>query len=340
MSSQAGWSTLSRIAGEDAERGQSPREAGEGPAGAERQARAIGDGTLLRHDRPARHQSFLVYERFRFLKIAVAAVAAAVVLYAVDVPYGARYGGTWAGYVLGTVGALLILWLCWFGYRKRSYLKNQGDLAGWLSAHVYLGLALLVIATLHTGFHFGWNVHTLAYALMCLVIASGAFGVLCYVRYPRLMTENRHGLTLPQMLVRIAGLDEELRKTALAVDDRTAALVERAVENTAIGGSPWRQLSGRHPDCPTAAALSGIDRMALDSGGPAARGEAATLEQEGTALRQIRVLLDEKAQLLARARRDVACKAMMDIWLHVHVPLSFALLAALAAHVIAVFILW
>lgn len=279
--------------------------------------------------RADRHLSFLVYRRFLFLKIAAAVVAAAIVLYFVDRPYGARYGGTWAGYTLGTAGALLILWLMWFGYRKRSYLKDQGNLVGWLSAHVYLGLALLVVATLHTGFHFGWNVHTLAYALMCLVIASGAFGVYCYVRYPRLMTENRHGLILPQMLRRIASLDEELRKAALGVDDRTATLVERSVENTRLGGSLRRQLSGREPNCATAAACEGLRRMI----------EAAPLEEE-TRLRHIRVLLDEKAQLLGRARRDISYKAMMDIWLYIHVPLSFALLAALTAHVVSVFYLW
>ena len=56
--------------------------------------------------------------------------------------------------------------------------------------------------------------------------------------------------------------------------------------------------------------------------------------------RQLRVLLDEKAQLLTRARRDISYKAMMDVWLYFHVPLSFALLAALGAHVISVFFYW
>jgi hypothetical protein len=85
-------------------------------------------------DRPVRHESFLVYARFRYLKIACAAAAVSLLLYVVDSPYGSRYGGSWAGYTLGIAGALLILWLMWFGYRKRSYLKEQGNLVAWLSA--------------------------------------------------------------------------------------------------------------------------------------------------------------------------------------------------------------
>jgi hypothetical protein len=279
--------------------------------------------------RPSRHESFLVYARFRYLKIACAAASVSLLLYLVDSPYGSRYGGSWAGYTLGTAGALLILWLMWFGYRKRLYLKDQGNLVAWLSAHVYLGLSLLVIATLHTGFHFGWSIHTLAYVLVCLVIASGAFGVFSYVRYPRMMTDNRHGTTMPQMLSRIATLNDQLRIVAISVDNRTAALVGCAVETTSIGGSFWRQLSGHYPNCATAAALTGTVEIP-----PNATPELVA------AMRQLRVLLDEKDQLLTRARQDVRYKAMMDIWLYFHVPLSFALLAALLAHVVAVFYLW
>jgi hypothetical protein len=273
-----------------------------------------------------RHTPFLMYRRFLFLKIAAAAVVGSLVLYLADVPLGERYGGTWAGYTLGTVGALLILWLMWFGYRKRSYAASQGRLEGWLSAHVYLGLALLVIATLHTGFHFGWNIHTAAYGLMCLVIASGAFGIYCYVHYPRLMTENRGGITMPQMLARIAVLNESLRMSAMTIDDATARLVRDATEHTEIGGSARQQLSGKYPGCTTMRALAGLDDIAT-----------RIPPEQQDAYRQVRVMLDEKAQLLTRARRDIGFKAMMDVWLYFHVPLSFALLAALLAHVISVF---
>ena len=40
------------------------------------------------------------------------------------------------------------------------------------------------MATLHAAFQVGWNVHTLAYVLMLLVIASGIYGVVNYARLP------------------------------------------------------------------------------------------------------------------------------------------------------------
>jgi len=274
------------------------------------------------------HQSFLVYDRLLYLKIAVAATIVAIVLYLAHRPDGTPYGGTWLGYGLGTVGALLILWLMWFGYRKRSYTANQGKLEAWLSAHVYLGLSLLVIATLHTGFHFGWNIHTLAYALMCVVILSGACGVFFYVYCPPLMTQNRRGATMTQMMTRIAALNDEITSKAMGLDNATVAILRRSTETTIVGGSFWQQLAGHYPDCTTAAALKAMTKIGTADG---ARADA---------LRQIRMLLDEKAQLLGRARRDLGYKAMMDAWLYVHVPLSFGLLAALFAHVLSVFIFW
>jgi hypothetical protein len=294
-----------------------------------------------RAGRLSRHISFLAYDNFRFLKIAVAAVAVSIVLYVVVTPYGERYGGGWAGYTLGTVGALLIVWLTWFGYRKRAYdpegkyarasaaaaaeahpPEDPSRLARRLSAHVYLGLALLIIATLHTGFHFGWNIHTLAYALMCVVIFSGIFGVFAYARYPRLMTQNRESQTMAQMQAQVTAIDAELRRRVMPLDDRMTRIIRDSIDGTPIGGSRWRQMSGHYPDCGTARAIAEL-RTRPD-------GNEETW-------RLLRAKLDEKGALVARLRRDVRYKALMDIWLYLHVPLTFALLAALTAHIIAIF---
>ena len=52
--------------------------------------------------------------------------------------------------------------------------------------------------------------------------------------------------------------------------------------------------------------------------------------------RRVHLLLDDKRALLRQIRTDISYKAMMDVWLYVHVPITFALLAALLAHIVSV----
>ena len=51
-------------------------------------------------------------------------------------------------------------------------------------------------------------------------------------------------------------------------------------------------------------------------------------------------LLRNKRKLLERLREDIRLQAMLEVWLYFHVPLSVGLLAALAVHIITVFLYW
>ena len=51
-------------------------------------------------------------------------------------------------------------------------------------------------------------------------------------------------------------------------------------------------------------------------------------------------LLKQKEAALTRLRRHLRIRALLEIWLYVHVPLTFALIAALSAHIISVFFYW
>jgi len=275
------------------------------------------------------HQSLFVYSGYRYFKLSMLLIIASVVAYAIHAPVDGPNGGTWLGYTLGGLGAFLILLLMWFGIRKRSYKSSAGKVEGWLSAHVYLGLALIVIATLHAGFQIGWNLHTLAYVLMFIVIFSGIFGVYAYLRYPELMTKNRRGNTLERMLIEMSELDRECRESSSQLTDEINKSVLNSCENTIIGGSLRQQLSGRVKNCATQAAFDRVNEL------------KQTLPREmADDASRLMTLLGKKCELVQRARRDVQYKAMMDIWLYFHVPLSFALLAALIAHVVSIFFYW
>jgi hypothetical protein len=275
------------------------------------------------------HQSILAYARYRYLKLATVVLVAVVALYVWDRPPNGRYGGTWLGYTLGTIGALMILWLSWYGIRKRNYSSTAGMLQGWLSAHVYFGTVLIVIATLHAAFKVGWNVHTLAYVLMLIVIFSGFYGVYAYLRFPREMTDNLGDDTLALLLIKITDFDRQARQLSLSLPDSISRLVLESAQGTQIGGSWVQQLRGRDPYCPTTAAVAGVQVV-----GRKLSGEQAKTNH------QLYTLLLQKQELVARARRDVQLKAWMDLWLYCHVPLSIALLVALTIHIVSVFFYW
>ena len=276
-----------------------------------------------------RHRTILEYQHYRYLKLAALVVLASIVAYAVYASPVGRYGGTPMGYALGTVGALLILWLMWFGIRKRRSRGSSGKLQGWLSGHVYLGTTLIVVATLHTGFQVGWNVHTLAYVLMLVVIFSGFYGLYAYLRVPQLMTENLGEDTLDSIILKIADIDREARRVAVGMPDNINHAIQDSLQGTRIGGGAFAQLSGRAGNCPTARAVTLIQAAVRQFKGDEAR-----------ANKDLYALMLRKQNLLERARTDIRYKAMLEFWLFLHVPLSLALLAALTAHVIAVFFYW
>jgi hypothetical protein len=120
-----------------------------------------------------------------------------------------------------------------------------------------------------------------------------------------------------------------MREKALSLPDELFRMVERSVVATRLGGNFLRILSGRDRSCPTAKAARDLPELAKSL-----TGEAANINRE------VYTLLLEKNELLARARRGMRHKAILDLWLYFHVPLSIALLAALAVHVTAVFIYW
>ena len=282
----------------------------------------------------ASHESFLRHAHFRWLIVAVlislvviAGFAATLVLR----DYQLRHtGDSWFGYISGTLGAGLIVWLAALGIRKRYMTDNVWSLKAWVSAHVYLGLSLIVIGTLHSGLQFGWNVHTLAYALMMLVIVSGIFGITVYAKLPQKLSDSRGETTQKQMLEKIHNLDGRLLEVARPLDQAQAALVTRAVQRTRIGGSFWRRLTNAHGNCETLHALTALKsaRKSLPDG------------KQAQALDQVLALLEEKELTLTKARRYIRLRSLLEVWLFIHIPATIALSGSLAAHIFSVFFFW
>lgn len=296
------------------------------------------------------HQTILNHAGYRYFWFAILLSIASLVAYIWHDPVGAPNGGSWLGYTLGTIGALLILWLLLFGIRKRSFKSNMGSVRGWLSGHIYLGTVLILVSLLHCGFQFGWNIHTTAFVLMLLVIFSGFFGVFAYLRYPQLMTQNQQDSTRAQMLQEIAEIDQAALQLADTVDKSIHDTVLQSIQRTRLGGGVWNQLTSRDASDEAIASLrrsvkEGSKKKSSVQGGQTMvmmvdyLASSAT-DKQNENLRRLIDILTRKRTLATRVARDIQLQALMEIWLYVHVPLSLGLLAALTAHVISVFFYW
>lgn len=282
------------------------------------------------------HQSFLEYKRYRYLKWATWLTLLALGAYGwhrnteFSTPGGVGYGGTWMGYTLGGLAGLLILWLLWLGIRKRRYRASSSTLQGWVSAHVYLGLAAVVLATLHSGLELGLNLHTLTYALMLVVVFSGIYGVLVFLRVPSAMTAAMGDDDIPGLVLQIQEVDQQARRVALLLPDEYNTLVLDAAEKTRMRGTVFDHiLKSTSRGCPTARAVRRVQEL-----------NRSLKDDQARLGRELIALLLSRRSAVGRIRSQYRALARMRLWLLVHVPLSLALLVALVGHIVAVFIYW
>ncbi|MDP9013344.1 MAG: hypothetical protein M3O41_11935 [Pseudomonadota bacterium] len=291
------------------------------------------------------HQSFVTVGRYRYALVPAVLAALCAGAYLLQ-PRGQQpNGGTWLGLTLGTVAAALILILMGYGIRRRSFKTRVGNATRWLSIHVYLGLCTVIVATLHCGFTFGRNIHTLAYLLLCLVVASGCWGVYAYLRYPSLLARVRGNTGREQLLRKVADLDTQALALADSLNSALRELVIDAIRRSRVGGNLWAQLRARDDSALmlTAPFHRGFSQVVGNAGQRTliellARQHAAgeTPEVRDT-LDKVLKVTGHKAVVQRQLQRDVQLQGLMQFWLFLHLPLSFGLLAALTIHVVTVF---
>ncbi|HYE45320.1 MAG TPA: hypothetical protein VEA44_06055 [Caulobacter sp.] len=275
------------------------------------------------------HVGFLRHAGYRWAWVGLALSIAAAAGYVLADVQPRPNGGSWYGYLLGTIGAVLIVWLTMLGVRKRAITRGNWSLKAWVSAHVYLGIALVAIATLHSGLQFGWNIHTLAYGLMMLVVLSGLYGVAVYATLPKSLSNNRGETTQKQMVEAIRSLDRQLNDAAQPLNQRQADAVQLSIEKSRVGGGFLRRLDTRPGDCGTRRALKTLRKL-----------NRKATELERTAGEGVMALLERKSAALYQLRRHLRIRSLLSAWLAIHVPASIALLMALTAHIVSVFIYW
>ena len=287
-------------------------------------------------------ETFLTHRSGRWAKWAVALLFASAVGYWAEDLRVPPNGGSVFGYTSGTIAAFLMLVLTYLGRRKRHYGSKLGTVKGWTSAHVYLGVALIGLTLLHSGFQVGWNWHTLAFALMLIVCFSGIYGVWAYQHYPALIDRNNLSQTRGALIDQLLALDQEIAASLTRHEPHIASMVQGSLERTALADRWLDILRGNDRSevlLPGKGLVPNKDMTALidylfEQIEEGAQGDTALN------LQSLITSLGERATLISRIKEDLRLVTLTRIWLIVHIPLAFAAVVAVIIHVIAVFLYW
>ena len=168
---------------------------------------------------------------------------------------------------------------------------------------------------------------------LVIIIVSGLFGIWVYARPPTAMSANRFdaegAITEKQMIEGLKQLDRQIHDAAQPLDPEAAAVVDKSLEENVFAGSAYARVMNRYPKCQTRAAIADVRKL---------RNFRPRLEDDP--FEKVDTLLSRKEALLAKLRRHLQLKSWLQSWLFIHVPATFALIAALSAHVISVFFYW
>jgi hypothetical protein len=267
------------------------------------------------------NETFISYKRFRWLWCTVAALGISSVVYLFDDPPEGRNGGTVVGYTLGVVSTLAIVWLMAYGLRKRAYRSTWGTVEGWLAAHVWIGIGLLLLVPLHAGFSFGLNVHTLAYVAMVITILSGIWGVANYSVLSARVASHRGGKRDLTVLEEIYDLSDDLRQLCVGKSAQFIELFNRYDFDLKLGIFQFLRVR----EFPVVDHL-GAGAMLRD-----------LPEVERNAAINLLGKLDQRADLARGLLEQLRIKALLKLWLYVHVPVSVILCVSLTVHIFSVF---
>lgn len=243
-------------------------------------------------------------------------------MYFIDQPIGGRRGNTIVGYSFGVFAALAILYLTYFGIRKRSYRSSPGNLVKALSSHVWLGVLLIIIVPFHSGFHFGWNVHALTYLVMTLVVVSGIFGAIFYRILPADLASQRGAEKPEELLSLMTVLDQDVSQ--ITKDNQNLINFASRINFDTEKFSKYRFFL-------TKKTVSEKDVLALLAPLP---------NNDSVWAIQIVSLVERKVKLLNKMIAEARAKMFLRLWLFFHVPLTCLLLVLLFVHIFSTLFYW
>jgi len=282
----------------------------------------------------------------KWIVFTIAASAAGVGLYmTLDrlAPDGLT-GGSTVGLWYGVVGSALMIFAGLLAaHRKVPAWSWIGPRKAWLKGHIWLGLLSGVLILCHSGFSWGGLLTQALWVVLVLTLLTGIIGLVLQQFLPRLMTTR---IPAEAPYEQIPHLCRVMRREADAlVESLAGSLQPKAGPAPAATATMMGTIMGLGAHSQLQEFYETHVRPFL---GPAPRRSsplANPMQAQAlfAKLRTVPGLAGAEAQLqelaeLCDQRRQLAEQERLQAWLHgwlyVHVPLSLALLALGAAHVV------
>jgi hypothetical protein len=278
------------------------------------------------------------------------AIATAVILAAALMVYGASAarssgpaGGTAVGLTLGIAGFACMLFVTLLSVRKKFPIWRIGRAQTWMRGHLWLGALTLPLILLHAGLGFGHGLTAVLMWLFVIVYASGLYGAWIQHTMPRRILRHVPMETIYEQIAHVRSqlVDEAdtlvaaaSGKLEVAVPVAASGAVELAtvMRVDADDAAPLREFYLKEVR-PFLSAPTSAHPMADAS---IARGRLEKMKSLLPAslhppLIDLENICEEERQLLQQERMH----GILHVWLLVHVPLSFALMALAIVHIIA-----
>lgn len=270
--------------------------------------------------------SFVSQGNLFWFWFASALLAVLTLGYLIQDPVGGSNGGTVFGYTSGTVAAITMVFLMWYAGRKRAYASTVGTLKGWLGAHVWVGMALIAIVPLHSGFSFNWNVHTLCYVLIVLTILTGIWGMGMYLQLPPQMQARRAGISTKSALREMSVLATDI--ASLGKGKSEAFLRLQNLLDQPFEPNIFRIILTKRSMPDLSVAPETVAQLA-----------ALPVTEQDDGLKIVS-MVHRRAEIGNKLLAEVRLAALLRLWLYLHLPIAVGAMTLLVVHIISVFYRW
>lgn len=209
-------------------------------------------------------------------------------------------------------------------WRKKVVILPLGRVRLWLQVHYYVGFLAVAIFVVHTRYQLpGSLVHWLLWGLFVIVSLSGLAGaIMSKVLPPRLEAQGERILfdRIPMFRAQLAEQVEAIARESVQ-DGNTRSIARLYADTLSDFFAGPRNIVGhlaasKVPQARLLGQISAIERY-LDAAGK-------------DRLQKVRDLVEAKSNL----DFHYANAGLLRLWLFVHVPATYALLVAIAVHVV------